>query len=421
MAAAGRAVGEAAALLRPCFRRRAAHAHAANDLRGLIADVERTNGWQLAERAGSAHPRAIQRVLDRSAWDADAVRRCRRQVGRSPRRPRRRRDWLPQAGHALGWGSATVGKIANCQVGVFLGDAGPNGHAGIDRALSLPQAWLADPTAASRSRSSRVSRTGSSLSSPGRCWSGRWMLLYRPGGSSPTRSTAATERCGGRSRRAGKPTSWPCGGTSSRRPGHPMGLRGRSPSPTSRPPYHLRGGDGSAAARERKVRDATAGPQSNFGPSYATAGSTPSSSVTTQPDPWRSSTPWSTRPPTRYQRRRCGRLGRDGPSMRCSSSPRGSSGWITTRCGAGAAGTATSRSPCLPWRRLRLGSGKGGMDCPLHIPLTVPEIRRLLSRLVWTATHPLPCVGAWSRWRCRHQRAAQESHRRHRLTHEGEL
>jgi hypothetical protein len=36
--------------------------------------VERKNRWQLAEYGSYQHPRTIQRVLDRSAWDADAVR-----------------------------------------------------------------------------------------------------------------------------------------------------------------------------------------------------------------------------------------------------------------------------------------------------------------------------------------------------------
>lgn len=48
--------------------------HAADYLRGLVAEVEHKNGWQLAERAGYRHPRGIQRVLDRYIWDADAVR-----------------------------------------------------------------------------------------------------------------------------------------------------------------------------------------------------------------------------------------------------------------------------------------------------------------------------------------------------------
>ncbi len=39
----------------------------------------------------------------------------------------------------------TLGKIGNCQIGVFLSYAGPQGHAAIDRALYLPQAWGGDP------------------------------------------------------------------------------------------------------------------------------------------------------------------------------------------------------------------------------------------------------------------------------------
>src|SRR5207253_2959081 len=76
---AGTGVAAAVALLEPHFRRPEAHGHAADYLRGLIADVERKNGWQLAERVGYDHPRGIQRVLDRYAWDAAAVRAALRQ------------------------------------------------------------------------------------------------------------------------------------------------------------------------------------------------------------------------------------------------------------------------------------------------------------------------------------------------------
>src|SRR4051794_16450343 len=67
-------IDDVAMMLRPHFHRSEAHRHAADYLRGLLAEVERKNGWQLAEQAGYAHPRGIQRVLDRYAWDADAVR-----------------------------------------------------------------------------------------------------------------------------------------------------------------------------------------------------------------------------------------------------------------------------------------------------------------------------------------------------------
>ena len=43
-------------------------------LRGLLAPVERKNGWQLAEAVGDATPDGMQDLLSRVQWDADAVR-----------------------------------------------------------------------------------------------------------------------------------------------------------------------------------------------------------------------------------------------------------------------------------------------------------------------------------------------------------
>ena len=43
-------------------------------LRGLLAPIERKNGWQLAEAAGDATPDGMQDFLGRMRWDADRVR-----------------------------------------------------------------------------------------------------------------------------------------------------------------------------------------------------------------------------------------------------------------------------------------------------------------------------------------------------------
>ena len=40
-------------------------------LRGLLAPIERKNGWQLAEAAGDATPDGMQDFLGRMRWDAD--------------------------------------------------------------------------------------------------------------------------------------------------------------------------------------------------------------------------------------------------------------------------------------------------------------------------------------------------------------
>lgn len=43
-------------------------------LRGLLAPLERKNGWTLAEQAGERGPDGMQRLLATADWDADRVR-----------------------------------------------------------------------------------------------------------------------------------------------------------------------------------------------------------------------------------------------------------------------------------------------------------------------------------------------------------
>jgi SRSO17 transposase len=142
-----------AARLRPRFRRRAAHHHAAAYLRGLRGEVERKNGWQLAEHGGYRQPRTIQRVLDRSVWEADAVRddllACVTTALGDPAGVLvvDETGFLKKGAKSCGVArqySGTAGRIENCQIGVFLGYASPRGRAGLDRALYLPKAWAED-------------------------------------------------------------------------------------------------------------------------------------------------------------------------------------------------------------------------------------------------------------------------------------
>ena len=41
---------------------------------GLVAGLERKNGWTLAEWAGEVSPDGMQRLLRRADWDVDGVR-----------------------------------------------------------------------------------------------------------------------------------------------------------------------------------------------------------------------------------------------------------------------------------------------------------------------------------------------------------
>ena len=60
--------------LGPRFARSEVRARLELYLRGLLAGVERKNGWQLAEFAGDLSPANVQHFIGRAAWDADAVR-----------------------------------------------------------------------------------------------------------------------------------------------------------------------------------------------------------------------------------------------------------------------------------------------------------------------------------------------------------
>ncbi len=147
------AVDEAVRLLGQHVRRREAANHAADYLHGLLADIERKNSWQLAEYLGYSHPRGVQRTLDRYAWDAEAVRDDLRrwvitELGDSEGVLVIDETAFPKQGrHSVGVARqycGTLGKIANCQIGVFLGYASSKGHVGLDRTLFVPREWTED-------------------------------------------------------------------------------------------------------------------------------------------------------------------------------------------------------------------------------------------------------------------------------------
>ena len=63
-----------AARIAPRFVRAEPRRRALAYLRGLLAPLERKNGWQLAEAVGDPTPDGVQDFLSRMRWDADAVR-----------------------------------------------------------------------------------------------------------------------------------------------------------------------------------------------------------------------------------------------------------------------------------------------------------------------------------------------------------
>lgn len=58
----------------PRFRRAETRRRVRRFLEGLLAPVERKNGWQLAEALGEHGPHGVQRLLLEADWDQEAVR-----------------------------------------------------------------------------------------------------------------------------------------------------------------------------------------------------------------------------------------------------------------------------------------------------------------------------------------------------------
>ena len=136
------------------FGRTEAPSRSEQYLRGLLVQqADRRNAENLAESIEGATPRSLQRFLTESPWDdGPVIDRLRQYVGRRLNQP----DgvWVlddtgfgKQGKKSVGVArqySGTLGKVGNCQVGVFLAYVSTQGHALVDKALYLPPAWTAD-------------------------------------------------------------------------------------------------------------------------------------------------------------------------------------------------------------------------------------------------------------------------------------
>ncbi len=135
------------------FRRAEVRNRVGRYLQGLLASVERKNGWQMAEELGEANAHGVQRLLEEADWDEEAVRDELRayvieQLGELGGilvvdETGFVKKGKKSAGVARQY-SGTAGRRENSQIGVFLSYASSKGAAFIDRALYLPEEWTAD-------------------------------------------------------------------------------------------------------------------------------------------------------------------------------------------------------------------------------------------------------------------------------------
>jgi SRSO17 transposase len=120
---------------------------------GLVAGLERKNGWTLAERAGEASPDGMQRLLRIADWDTREVRDDVRDYVTGTLGDRQgvliadETGFIKKGTRSAGVQrqySGTAGRTENCQIGVFLAYASAHGHALIDRELYIPASWTED-------------------------------------------------------------------------------------------------------------------------------------------------------------------------------------------------------------------------------------------------------------------------------------
>ena len=111
------------------FVRAEARNWAASYVRGLLSNLPRKNGWQLAEELGEANPYGIQQFLYRAKWEADEVRDDLQAYVQEHLSTEAGVPVLDETGflkkgqHSVGvqvqYCGTARGK-ANCQIGVFL-------------------------------------------------------------------------------------------------------------------------------------------------------------------------------------------------------------------------------------------------------------------------------------------------------------
>jgi len=142
--------------IRPLFYRTESKKHAEQYVRGLLSSLQRKNGWTIAEHVGEPEPAALQRLLNLSPWDADALLGVNREYAM---------EHLAEPGGILvadptGFPkkgtksvgvqrqySGTLGRIDNCQIATFLAYVtSGRDRVLLDRRLYMPEkSWMADP------------------------------------------------------------------------------------------------------------------------------------------------------------------------------------------------------------------------------------------------------------------------------------
>ena len=148
------------ARFRGFFCRSEGRAHSQHYLIGLNLPIERKNVENIAEQVG-ATPRKLQEFLSDSPWDDEGcIAELQRFVGEEFGAAHGvlilddtgfEKKGIWSAGVSRQY-SGTLGRVGNCQIGVFLGYATRYGHTLVDRRLYAHESWFRPEAEARRKR-----------------------------------------------------------------------------------------------------------------------------------------------------------------------------------------------------------------------------------------------------------------------------
>lgn len=137
------------------FGRKEARQRSEQYLRGLLVQqTDRRNAENISEAVDGATPRSLQRFLTESPWsDEPVIDRLQAYVAHLLNSPDGvfvlDETGFPKKGEkSVGVTRqycGTLGKVANCQLGVFVAYVSEQGHALLDKRLYLPREWTDDP------------------------------------------------------------------------------------------------------------------------------------------------------------------------------------------------------------------------------------------------------------------------------------
>jgi SRSO17 transposase len=180
-----------------CFARSEARAHGLDSMVGQYSPLARKSIEPMARAVEGSRSRGLQRLLSETVWDEEQMRWNSHQLvadelGELDGVLRCDESGFVKKGKDSAGGArqycGTLGKVENCQVGVFAGYASRQGYGLVDHRLFLPEVWFG-PAYATRRAKCQVPDERRLQTKPQ--WAAAMLQSLRPEGILPFRYIVA--------------------------------------------------------------------------------------------------------------------------------------------------------------------------------------------------------------------------------------